>query len=421
MVPKAPMEPLPELVEFLAPYTDLFVRSEGREDLERYTTGLLSDLDRKNAQRMGEALPGTNGQRLQELLTSIQWDEEVLNARRVRQMREVGVGDGVLLIDDTAFPKKGSASVGVARQYCGVLGKVANCQVAVTSLYADPAVGWPVGCRLYLPEAWLEDPARCRRAGVPEEVSFQTKGQLGLSLVDQARAQQVPFEAVVSDAGYGEDTTFLAGLEARHQPYLVQVPSNFRVAVPIPSPQEGVKAYTLWRADALMQAQPRSAWRTICWREGSKGRLRRKFLALRVDRVVKGKRVHAGWLVGERPARGQQGEWKYYFSTLPEDTPLEKLVDYAHRRWRIEQFHEDGKNLLGWDHYQGRLWRGFHRHAALVMLAYTFLVGQEWQQRSQRRSPGRPRDPFSPSARPTAAFSGAGPPADPPAVVGENP
>jgi SRSO17 transposase len=403
---KASTEALPELAEFLAPFAHHFQRAEGRADLERYSTGLLSDVPRKNGATIAEAIPGTNAQRLQELLTRIQWDAPALNAQRIEAMRDqVRVGDGVLIVDDTGFARQGGHSVGVARQYSGTLGKVGNCQVAVTSVYADPAVSWPVGVQLYLPQAWTEEPARCARAGVPDTVRFQTKPELALGLLDEARRRAVPHRAVVADADYGGTPGFLAGLESRHERYVVGVPCDFQVEV------KGHRAQGSRRADAVLRAVPRAAWKTIAWREGTKGWLRKKFVALRAYRTLGGQRHQVGWLIGERPARRQGGDWKYAFSNFPKATPLEQLVDDAHRRWHIEQFHEEAKSLLGWDDYQGRLWTGFHRHATVVMLTYSFLRWQEWRTRQQTpRSPGRPRDPFSPSAGSQARLA----PGDPP-------
>ncbi len=397
MALKASTEPLPELVEFLDPFASHFLRSEGREDLERYCTGLLSDLARKNPTTMAASIPGTHPQRLQELTTEIQWDEKALNAQRVERMcDEVVLGDGALIFDDTGFAKQGKHSVGVARQYSGTLGKVGNCQVAVTCVYADPAESWPVHTRLYLPKEWTGDPARCAQAGVPGEIIFQTKPEIALDLLDEADRLQVPYKVIGADADYGGDSTFLAGLEQRQKHYVVAVPCDFHVEV------KGQSDQGSRRADAVLQEVALSEWETISWREGTKGWLRKKFMAIRVYRTLEGQRQQLGWLIGERPARGQSGEWKYYFSNFPAATPLETMVEYAHRRWHIEEFHEGGKSLLGWDDYQGRLWTGFHRQAVLVMLTYSFLRWQEWRQRQQApRLPGRPRNPFSPSARST--------------------
>jgi SRSO17 transposase len=394
MVLKASTEPLPALAEFLAPFAHHFVRSEGREDLERYSTGLLSDLPHKNGDTIAAAIPGTNAQRLQELLTRINWDDQAFNAQRVQWMcQQVRQGPGALLIDDTGFAKQGRSSVGVSRQYSGTLGKVGNCQVAVTTVYADAGGSWPVGVRLYLPKQWTDDPARCARAGVPAEIVFQTKPQIALAMVDQADQWAVPYKVVVADAGYGGDNTFLAGLEERGKRYAVAVPCDFPVEV-FGQRQQGGQ-----RADVVLKEQPRTTWTTIPWREGSNGWLRKKFFAVRAYRLVAGARLQLGWLIGERPARGQEGEWKYYFANFPKSTPLQTMVEWVHRRFHIEQFHQEAKQLLGWDDYQGRLWTGFHRHATLVMLSYSFLQWQEWRQRQQApRRRGRPRAAFSPSA-----------------------
>ncbi len=394
MVLKASTEPLPALAESLAPFANHFIRSEGREDLERYSTGLLSDLPRKNGDTIAAAIPGTNAQRLQELLTRIAWDEQAFNGQRVQWMcQEVCQGRGALLIDDTGFAKQGQRTVGVSRQYSGSLGKVANCQVAVTGVYADAAVAWPVDVQLYLPQEWIDDSTRSAQAGVPAEVVFQTKPQMALAMVDRAEQWEVPYQVVVADAGYGKDGPFLAGLEGRGKRYAVGVPCHFSVEV------FGQAAQGSRRVDAVLKEPPRAAWTTVTWREGSQGWLRKKFLAIRAYRTVAGVRQQLGWLIGERPARGQQGDWKYYFANFPKATPLPTMVEWIHRRFHIEQFHQGAKQLLGWDEYQGRLWTGFHRHATIVMLTYSFLQWQEWCQRRQApRRRGRPRAAFSPTA-----------------------
>src|ERR671930_1895524 len=175
---------LPELQAFLAAFQVRFRRPEGRAALERYMTGLLTELPNKNGDTIAQAVPGTSAQRLQEFLTNMQWDEEDLNRQRVQKMSaEVTRGDGVLIVDDTGFPKRGTASVGVAWQYSGTLGKVGNCQIAVSCCYSDPHATWPVAVRLYLPQAWAYDPERRQQARVPEEVGFQTKPAIALALL----------------------------------------------------------------------------------------------------------------------------------------------------------------------------------------------------------------------------------------------
>jgi SRSO17 transposase len=385
---------LPELAEFLATFQVRFRRLEGKAALERYLTGLLTDLPNKNCDTMAEAVPGTSAQRLQEFLTNMQWDDEDLNGQRVHKMiAEATVGQGVLIFDDTGFAKQGKRSVGVARQYSGTLGKVGNCQVAVTCCYSDPQATWPVAVRLYLPREWTEESERCRRARVPAAVTFQTKPQIALALLDQARAWGVPHHCIVADADYGDNPTFLAGLEARRERYVVAVRADFAVRPKRPGtpPRQ--------RADHVLAALPRCQWRTIRWRQGATGWLRKKFVAVRAWRLTAEGEAHIGWLLGERAARGQPEEPKYYWSNLPASATVEELAAYAHRRHAIEQFHEEAKGELGWDHYQGRVWPGFHRHAVTVMLAYSFLVWLELRQRRIVRRRGRPREPFSPSAR----------------------
>jgi len=364
---------LPELEEFLATFQVRFRRPEGEEALERYLTGLLTALPNKNCDTMAEAVPGTSEQRLQEFLTNMQWDEQDLNRQRVEKMiAEATVGQGVLIFDDTGFAKQGKASVGVARQYSGTLGKVGNCQVAVTCCYSDPHASWPVAVRLSLPQEWTEDPERCRKARVPADMTFQTKPQIALELLDQARAWGVPHRCVVADADYGDNPHFLAGLEVRRERYVVAVRSDFHMR-----PQRwGVPPRQ--RVDQVLAALPRRQWRTVRWRHGTK-------------------------VLGERAARGQPEEHKYYWSNLPASATLEELVHAAHRRHAIEQFHEEAKEELGWDQYQGRLWPGFHRHAVTVMLALSFLLCLELRQRHRHPKRGRPRDPFSPSARSVAS------------------
>jgi SRSO17 transposase len=184
----------------------------------------------------------------------------------------------------------------------------------------------------------------------------------------------------------------LAGLEARQERYVVGVRVDFRI-----SPQRKA-ASPVQRADQLLHSVPRWQWRTVRRRQGTKGWLRKKFVAVRCWRVTSDGQRHVGWLLGERTSRGQPEERKYYWSNLPAAATLEELAGCAHRRFAVEQFHEEAKGEVGWDQYQGRLWPGFHRHAVTVMLAYSFLVWLELGQRRHTKRRGRPRHPFSPSA-----------------------
>jgi SRSO17 transposase len=314
-----------------------------------------------------------------------------------------------LVLDDTGLPKQGRGSVGVARQYSGTLGKVANCQVVVSAHYVadEPAsrapIHWPMTAQLYLPEAWATDPARRTTVHVPTEVAFQTKPELALAWVDQARAWGVPFAWVLADAGYGDNPTFLQGLDDRQIAYVVGVSRTFGVRRPdevrtaalvLPSRPRGrgqpkkPRPAPLAEARAVLALLPADRWQAITWREYDDVVLRKQFVAVRVHWATGGAQFSTshhrvstgpeGWLLGERPVPGERGDLKWYFSTLPADTPLQRLVELAHSRWPIEQFYEDAKGECGLDHYQGRRWDGLHRHLALVMLAYSFLARQRW-------------------------------------------
>lgn len=393
------MAALPELDEFLRPFHIHFCRSEGRQSLERYLTGLLTEHSNKNCDTMAQVVPGTNKQRLHNLLTGIAFDEDDLNDQRVRTMRQLPTeGDAVLVFDDTGFAKQGHCSVGVKRQYSGTLGKTANCQVTVNCHYAERTLAWPVATRLYLPKEWALDPARREKAHVPKDVPFQTKQQIALALLDRARELGVRHACVVADGDYGDNPNFLAGLELRKERYVNAVHCDFRVA---PGPFAPAQP-----AEALIGACGKRQWRTVRWRQGSKGWLRAKVVALRCWRVTAEGTRRRGWLIGED---GSDGKRRYYWSNFGPHTPLVRMVEYAHRRYWVEQFHEEAKGLLGWDQYQGRLWTGFHRNSVLVMLAYSFLVWQEFKQRQAASRRGRPRRAFSPSPRPQATAPTGGP------------
>jgi SRSO17 transposase len=402
-IPQAPTQSLPELAEFLRPFRPHFARSEGPHALDRYLTGLLTELPNKNCDTIAQAVPNTSEQQLQGLLTAMAWDEDDLNRQRVRALRQLpSEGDGVLIVDDTGFAKQGKCSVGVARQYSGTLGKVGNCQVTVNCHYAERTLAWPVATRLYLPETWAADAARRAKAQVPADVVFRTKPEIALALLDEANALGVRHACVTADGDYGDNPNFLAGLEQRRERYVAAVRCDFAVA-------RAGRGGDLLRADALVEGQPARAWRVIRWREGSTGWLQARCVAVRAWRVRRDGKRRAGWLIGED---ARDGKRRYYWSNFGPHTPLEKLAEYAHRRHWVEQYHEEAKELLGWDQYQGRLWVGFHRHAVTVMLAYSFLVWQEWQQRPQRTRPGRPRRAFSPSSGSEAPAVAGDPSAD---------
>ena len=396
-VAQAPAEPLAELAGFLEPFKVHFAQGPSAGVLDRYVTGLLTEHPNKNCQTLAEVVPGASDQQLNNLLTGMVWDQTDLNRQRVQCMSGLKTpGDGVLIFDDTGFAKQGHCSVGVARQYSGTLGKTGNCQVTVNCHYAERTLAWPVSTRLYLPQEWVQEAVRRGQAHVPPEMGFRTKPQIALELLDQANAWGLPHEVVSADADYGDNPQFLDGLEARDERHVVAVRKDFTVAL-------SARGGPTQRAEAVLGSLGRRVWRSIAWREGSKGWLRARFAAVRCWRVDGQGRRRMGWLIGQRPGRNQQGERKYFWSDLGPGASLRHMVEYAHRRYWVEQYHEEAKGELGWDQFQGRRWDAFHRHAVTIMLSYSFLVWLDWQQRQQRKSRGRPRDAFSPSARPTPA------------------
>jgi SRSO17 transposase len=416
-MPTAPTEPMSELAEFLAPFRVQFARRESRQALERYCTGLRTEHPNKNCDTLAQLVPGTSEQRLQGLPTAMAGDEDDLNRQRVRVMAGLPTeGDGVLVFDDTGFAKQGNSSVGVARQYSGTLGKTGHCQVAVTCHYTERTRAWPVATRLYLPKSWAGDPDGRKKAGVPEGVAFRTKPAIAPGLLDEATASGVRWACVTADCDYGDNPNVLAGLDARDQQYVVAVRADFAVATARRSGESPR------RADALLVGLPAGVWRSVRWREGSTGWLRGRFTAVRCWRVTSDGTRHVGWLIGEREARDQEQRRKFSWSNLGPQAPLERLVGYAHRRHWVEQFYEEAKGLRGWDQYQGRLWSGFHRHAVAVMLAYSFLVWQEFRLRWTRPRPGRARPAFSPSPGPPPdAAAGGAPPTQRLAAAGGYP
>ncbi len=298
----------------------------------------------------------------------------------------VGGADAVLVVDDTAIPKKGTLSVGVAPQYCGELGKQANCQALVSLTLARGEVPVPVGLRLFLPKSWTDDPARCTAAGVPEAArAAQTKPEIALAEIDRVTAAGVRFGCVLADAGYGISAPFRQGLSARGLTWSVGIPRTQKVytteAAPIwPSAGRGrprkrpVPSEPGQDAMTALAARP---WRRIAWRQGTKGVLAARFAAVRV-RVADGPSVREGkhlpgeeaWLVGEWRSSGER---KFYLSNQPPGTSLRTLAATIKARWVCEQAHQQLKQELGLGDFEGRSWTGLHRHALMGCIAFTYL------------------------------------------------
>jgi SRSO17 transposase len=386
-------------------YVDLLADAVGHADrhepLRLYTTGLLLPGERKSVEPMAARLDPRNvrsrHQSLHHLVADADWeDAAVLAAIRdyaLPALQQYGLLQA-WIVDDTGIPKKGQHSVGVAPQYCGQLGKQANCQVAVSLSVANDQASLPVAYRLYLPKDWTDDQTRRRKAGVPAQVRFQTKPEIALGQVRQAVSDGVPRGVVVADAAYGNDTTFRDQLTSLGLRYAVGIQAKTTVwpegAAPLP-PKEyqgtGRPPKLLRRdpdhqpvsAEQLATSLPVSAFRTVRWREGTGGELRSRFARVRVraaHRDEERSRLRPEeWLLIEWPA-GESTPTKYVLSTLPSSVSLRKLVETVKLRWRIERDYQELKQELGLGHYEGRGWRGFHHHATLCLAAYGFLAAE---------------------------------------------
>jgi len=402
--------PGPQEKRFAA-YIDGLAHADRHSPLRNYCAGLLLPGDRKSIEPMAARLAPHNVRRMHQslhhLAADAPWnDEEMLKQVRQQVLPAMQKDSPVVawIVDDTGFPKQGKHSVGVARQYCGQIGKHDNCQAAVSLSVSTWNASLPVAWRLYLPELWCEDSERRARTGIPEQIQFQTKSAIALDQIRQAVAQKVPVGVVLADAAYGNSTQFRASLSEFGLQYAVGIESSTTVwepgRQPLPAPPKkqgrGARPKRLRRnaghqpvsAKQLALALPASAWKDIGWRQGSKGILRSRFAAVRVrpaHRDYKRTEPHAEeWLLIEWPRRESEPT-KYWLSTLPEKTPLKFLVKLAKHRWIIERDYEELKQELGLGHYEGRGWRGFHHHATLCIAAYGFLVAE--------------RNRFSPSAR----------------------
>lgn len=382
--------------------TEVIGHADRAEPLRDYCTGLMMPVPRKSVEPLAAVTaPSRVSAKHQSLLHFVgqaSWSDEALMGR-VRdwvlpRMIERGGPITAWIIDDTGFPKKGNHSVGVARQYCGQLGKRDNCQIAVSLSIANEGASLPIAWQLYLPEVWLDDPERRQKARIPDEIVFQTKPQIAIDQIRAALAAQTPEGIVLADAGYGADGRFRQDLTDLGLVYSVGVQPTVSVwrsgEGPLPPktwsgkgrPPKLVqrsKDHKPLSAKALAHTLPADAWKTITWREGSNVELTSRFAAVHLRVASRDYNLTQPrpkeWLLVEWP-EGDKEPLNYWLSTVPETTTLQDLVAATKMRWRIERDYRDLKQELGLGHYEGRGWRGFHHHASLCIAAYGFLLSE---------------------------------------------
>jgi SRSO17 transposase len=417
--PELTPEVLKRLRVYAEPFQDDFNHESQRSWSNVYLRGLLQDGQRKSIEPMAARVPLPSElsalkdpeQALQQFVNQSPWDErDVLRRYRAVMARSFASPGGIFVIDDTGIPKQGKHSVGVQDQYCGQLGKKANCQVAVTVHYVSPHGHFPANLRLFLPDSWTSSAERLKRAGVPTEYrSARTKAEIALDLLDQIRGEKLlPGDVVITDAGYGVSRDFREGLEQRQLSSIVGVnpemvgftaepcwdwpegkPTGGRPRRRPHLAQGQVRPVSL---KSLAESLPRHQ---VTWREGTKGKLSAKFTRVRVwpghDRAVGGCAGAAPiWLLIEGRA---DGKIQYAFSNLPECTSRPQAVRLWKSRWPVEQGYQQMKEELGLNHFEGRSWRGFHHHAILVMLAYGFLSLDQRRAKEARVEPGKKSEP----------------------------
>jgi SRSO17 transposase len=389
-----------ELTRYLDELFEGMGRKERRRAMAWYVTGLLLDGDRKSIEPIASRLVDDPSeieamrQRLQQCVSVSTWAEEDvwrrLAAKVERELPEIEA----LVIDDTGFPKKGEHSVGVARQYSGTLGRVDNCQVAVSLHLASERGSACIAMRLYLPEPWASDAKRCAKACVPGDVTFEPKWKLSLAQLDAAKQWGIQKRVVLEDGAYGEVTAFREGLTERGLDYVVAIPGTIAVWAPGtgPLPPTGTRApgargllRTKYQTGSekplpvleLAASLGVSACRVLTWREGSKGRQRSRFGRVRVRTAHH--HMHGAapgdeqWLLYEWP-KDEPEPTKFWLSTLGADTATKRLIHLAKLRWRVERDYQELKQEVGLDHFEGRSWPGFHHHAALCAVAHGFLA-----------------------------------------------
>ena len=372
------------LENFLKELLESLGRASRRHWGNVYVRGLLLDGERKSIEPMADRMPDGNVQAMQQLIGQSPWDFRPVRRRLAEKMAQELIPACAWIVDDTGFPKKGDKSVGVARQYSGTLGKVANCQVAVSLHLATDEASMPLNYQLYLPKEWTDKPERLQRAGVPAGTGFKTKWQLALNLTDEALSWELPPGVVVCDIAYGKVNDFRQGLIDRQLGYVAEI-ENKTIVFALPPwnkrrrgrPPEALEKLQIISVKDLSKSLPSWHWKTIRWREGTKKPLASRFAAIRVDPAHGHNQDKPlpprQWLLIEWPS-DQEEPFKFWFSNLPPQAGLRRLVRLAKLRWRVEQNYQQQKEELGLDHYEGRGYLGWHHHVTLNMVAYGFLL-----------------------------------------------
>ena len=419
------MKEVQEFERYMGHLSEGLGHSDRHAGLRGYCTGLMAPLDRKSVEPMAAHLAPTatrsRHQSLHHFVADSAWSDEQMLLRVAQWVvpaMDFSEG-GWWIVDDTGFPKQGTHSVGVARQYCGMLGKQDNCQVAVSVTLACRTGSLPVAWQLYLPQDWAGDMPRREKAGVPQDVAFATKPAIALAQIQRLLAQGAPKHCLLADAGYGVDTAFRERLSELGLAYAVGVTGQVTVWPPgreplAPAARSGRgAASTRLRVGPAARHRPQSIkelalelapdqWHTIEWREGTNFTLRSRFARVRVRAAHRDhKRTQQRpeeWLLIEWP-EGHKEPMKYWLSTLPEDMPLQRMVFEAKMRWRIERDYQDLKQEVGLGHYEGRGWRGFHHHASLSIAAYGFLMEQQLRrpESAGKKNAARRQEPALPT------------------------
>jgi len=420
-----------EFAKYVSALSETLGHADRVGPLVDYCRGLILPGDRKSVEPMAALVEprraSAKHQSLHHFVAKAHWSDVALLATVRAQVLPALGSIEAWIVDDTGYPKKGKHSVGVARQYCGQLGKQDNCQVAVSVSVANERASLPIGYQLYLPREWAEDPLRRRKAEVPPELGFATKTVLALKQLQAARAAKIPAGVVLADAAYGNDADFRDGIGALGLTYAVGIQSSTTVWAEghEPLPPRGNwgrgRPGTHLRRDrrhqpidvkALAFELPARAWRTVKWREGSASALSSRFTRMRVRPAHRNEVRPQEWLVIEWPL-AETEPTKYWFATLPPTISFKELVRLIKLRWRIERDYQELKQELGLGHYEGRNWRGFHHHATLTIAAYGFLMRSRLTGRAKKnfairaeqpllRLPQRPKN-FIPRGSPRAA------------------